>query len=102
MSNSGVMFRKIVDHPYLVHFPLDPNQTKKCLLINEDLITSSGKMMVLDVLLDKLKKRGHKVGENNTFLLVEKYLTLLYSSRSSSRYSNFYIAVKFGKNLCLV
>lgn len=61
MQNTVVMFRKIVDHPYLIHFPLDPNAEQKCLLVNEDLITNSGKMMVLDVLLKKLKQTGHKV-----------------------------------------
>ncbi|CAG9812673.1 unnamed protein product [Phaedon cochleariae] len=61
MHNSMMMFRKIVDHPYLVHFPLDPNCEKKALLVNENLVTSSGKMMVLDVMLSKLKKNGHKV-----------------------------------------
>lgn len=61
MQNTVIMFRKIVDHPYLIHFPLDPNAEQKCLLVNEDLITNSGKMMVLDVLLERLKQTGHKV-----------------------------------------
>lgn len=61
MQNTTVMFRKIVNHPYLVHFPLDPKEESKCLLVNEDLINTSGKMMVLDLLLHKLKENGHKV-----------------------------------------
>lgn len=65
MQNTVMMFRKIVNHPYLIHFPLDPTAEKRCLLVNEDLITTSGKMMVLDVLLEKLKKTGHKVSKFN-------------------------------------
>ncbi|XP_057659783.1 lymphoid-specific helicase-like [Diorhabda carinulata] len=61
MMSPMSMFKKIVDHPYLVHFPLDPDADEKTLLINEDLICSSGKLMVLDQLLPRLKKDGHKV-----------------------------------------
>lgn len=70
MQNTMMMFRKIVDHPYLIHFPLDTNAEEKRLLINENLIKSSGKMMVLDLLLQRLKKTGHKV----SFLPVFKFL----------------------------
>lgn len=61
MSNSVVMYKKIVDHPYLVHFPLDPNSTEKKLLVDENLINHSGKMIVLQTMLKKLKEKGHKV-----------------------------------------
>ncbi|CAH1105621.1 unnamed protein product [Psylliodes chrysocephalus] len=61
MGNPMMMFKKIVDHPYLVHFPLDPDAPTKSLLINEDLITSSGKMIVLEQMLERLKENGHKV-----------------------------------------
>lgn len=61
MSNTMMMYKKIVSHPYLVHFPLDPSKPKKQLLINEDLVQSSGKLMVLDAMLPKLKQQGHKV-----------------------------------------
>ncbi|CAG9772280.1 unnamed protein product [Ceutorhynchus assimilis] len=61
MLSCMMMFKKIVNHPYLVHFPLDPNSKEKRLLINEELIKSSGKLLVLDTLLPELKKRGHKI-----------------------------------------
>ncbi|KAG5861954.1 hypothetical protein JTB14_015228 [Gonioctena quinquepunctata] len=61
MTNTIMMFRKIVDHPYLVHFPLDPDSEEKQLLVDENLIQHSGKMMVLDAMLSKLKEGGHKV-----------------------------------------
>lgn len=58
MTSPMMMFRKIVNHPYLVSFPLDPNRENKderVLLIDEKIITSSGKMLVLDALLKRLK-----------------------------------------------
>ncbi|CAG9858445.1 unnamed protein product [Phyllotreta striolata] len=61
MTNVIVMFRKIADHPYLVHMPLDPNSKTRQLLINEDLINKSGKMILLDGMLKRLKANGHKV-----------------------------------------
>lgn len=61
MNNTMMMFKKIVDHPFLVHFPLDPNSNKKALLINENIVEASGKMMVLDAMLPLLKEKGHKV-----------------------------------------
>ncbi|XP_076282288.1 lymphoid-specific helicase [Lasioglossum baleicum] len=53
-----VMYKKIVNHPYLVHCPLDPCGLP---LIDENLIKSSGKLLVLDLMLAKLKSQGHKV-----------------------------------------
>ncbi|XP_066249805.1 lymphoid-specific helicase-like [Euwallacea similis] len=80
MASPLSMFRKIVNHPYLVHFPLDPNSSKKQLLVNEELVTSSGKMMVLDAILPELKKRGHKVLLFSQFTilldLLEDYLLM--------------------------
>lgn len=58
MCSPMMMFRKIVNHPYLVSFPLDPNREdkrEKRLLIDEKIITSSGKMLVLDAMLKRLK-----------------------------------------------
>ncbi|XP_078039449.1 lymphoid-specific helicase [Augochlora pura] len=52
------MYKKIVNHPYLVHCPLDPSGLP---LINEDLIKVSGKLLVLDLMLAKLKSMGHKI-----------------------------------------
>ncbi|XP_033231272.1 lymphocyte-specific helicase-like [Belonocnema kinseyi] len=52
------MYKKIVNHPYLMHCPLD-----SCGLptVEEDLVKASGKLMVLDQMLAKLKERGHKI-----------------------------------------
>lgn len=59
MQNPAMMLRKIVNHPYLVQYPLIPGTDYA--LINEDLVRTSGKLQVLDAMLTKLKERGHKV-----------------------------------------
>lgn len=51
--------RKVVNHPYLLRFPVVPGTNE--LIVNEELVTSAGKMMVLDAMLAKLKQQGHKV-----------------------------------------
>jgi ATP-dependent DNA helicase len=53
-----VMLRKCCNHPYLVEFPLDD---KGDLKIDDNIITTSGKMMMLDKMLPLLLVRGHKV-----------------------------------------
>ncbi|CAF4014183.1 unnamed protein product [Adineta steineri] len=45
-------------HPYLLDAPRDENGE---ILVNEELITSSGKFILLDKMLGKLNKTGHKV-----------------------------------------
>ncbi|XP_063989638.1 uncharacterized protein LOC135168912 [Diachasmimorpha longicaudata] len=56
-GNRGMMYRKIIDHPYLIHYPLDSGLPQ----IDEELIKASGKMMVLDRMLQKLHKGGHRI-----------------------------------------
>ncbi|XP_059478534.1 lymphocyte-specific helicase-like [Neocloeon triangulifer] len=58
-SAAKVDLRKVVNHPYLIQMPLIPGTKEP--LIDEDLIQSAGKMLVLDAMLAKLKERGHKV-----------------------------------------
>jgi len=71
------MYKKIVNHPYLIHCPLDPTGLPK---IDNDLIKSSGKLLVLDAMLAKLKVQGHKVLLFSTMTLIldmiEDYLSL--------------------------
>ncbi|KAJ9579269.1 hypothetical protein L9F63_024623, partial [Diploptera punctata] len=78
MSNSMMQLRKILNHPYLVHFPLVPG--KKELRVDEELVNKSGKLLVLDAMLAKLKERGHKVLLFSTFTtlldLLEDYLLM--------------------------
>ena len=71
------MYKKIVNHPYLVHCPLNSTGLPK---IDIDLIRSSSKLLVLDAMLAKLKMRGHKVLLFSTMTMIldmiEDYLTL--------------------------
>ncbi|KAE8747191.1 hypothetical protein FOCC_FOCC006058 [Frankliniella occidentalis] len=78
MQNPAMMLRKIVNHPYLVQYPLEPGTVYA--RIDEDLVKTSGKMLVLDAMLTKLKGRGHKVLLFSTFTslidILEDYLSL--------------------------
>eukprot|EP00079_Xenopus_tropicalis_P027424 XP_012821697.1 PREDICTED: lymphoid-specific helicase isoform X2 [Xenopus tropicalis] len=59
MRNIMMLLRKCCNHPYLIEYPLDPlTQDFK---IDEELVNSSGKFLLLDRLLPEMKKRGHKV-----------------------------------------
>ncbi|XP_070696903.1 lymphoid-specific helicase isoform X2 [Pempheris klunzingeri] len=59
LQNILVLLKRCCNHPYLVEYPLDPvTQEFK---IDEQLVQSSGKFLILDRLLPALKKRGHKV-----------------------------------------
>ncbi|KAF9467553.1 SNF2 family N-terminal domain-containing protein [Collybia nuda] len=69
LQNTVMQLRKVCSHPFLFDWPLDPitHQPK----LNDDLVNSSGKMMVLDRLLRELFKRKHKV------LLFSQFTTML-------------------------
>lgn len=55
---SFLRMKQVIDHPYLIVFPVTP---KKQFKMDERLITDSGKMIVLDKMLKKLKKQKHRV-----------------------------------------
>ena len=63
MTNILMLLRKCCNHPYLLEYPFNPENDE--LLIDENLVKVSGKMMVLDQMLPALKARGHKVWESN-------------------------------------
>ena len=58
MTCPWVMLRKCCTHPYLIDFPLLENGELK---IDKELITSCGKMLLLDQMLTALLEQGHKV-----------------------------------------
>ncbi|KAM9804089.1 lymphoid-specific helicase [Neosynchiropus ocellatus] len=58
-QNIVMLLKRCCNHPYLVEYPLDP--TTLDFKIDEQLVQSSGKLLILDRLLPELKKRGHKV-----------------------------------------
>lgn len=59
MTHLTTILRKICGHPYLVSYPIDPMTDGY--LVDENIVTQSGKLLVLDCMLKELKKRGHKV-----------------------------------------
>ncbi|XP_042358683.1 lymphoid-specific helicase [Plectropomus leopardus] len=59
LQNILMLLKRCCNHPYLVEYPLDPATQE--FKIDEQLVKSSGKFLILDTLLPALKKRGHKV-----------------------------------------
>lgn len=59
LQNILMLLKKCCNHPYLVEYPLDPATQE--FKIDEQLVQTSGKFLILDRLLPALKKRGHKV-----------------------------------------
>lgn len=70
LQNVVMQLRKICNHPYLFDWPIDPEIPDQY-LISEDLIASSGKMMLLEKLLQALFERNHKV------LIFSQFTTML-------------------------
>ena len=59
LQNVVMQLRKACSHPYLFEWPLDSETGEP--VADERLVTTSGKMMILDQLLEELFKRKHKV-----------------------------------------
>lgn len=59
LQNIMMMLRKCCNHPYLLEYPFNP--ITKELIIDERLLNCSGKLLMLDKMLEGLKARGHKV-----------------------------------------
>ncbi|KAI8605478.1 SNF2 family N-terminal domain-containing protein [Dissophora ornata] len=69
LMNVVMQLRKVCNHPFLFDWPLDPKTNMP--VLSEDLLNESGKMLVLNRLLDALFKRGHKV------LIFSQFTTML-------------------------
>ena len=54
-----MQLRKVCSHPFLFDWPVDPRTSEP--ILTHELVTASGKMMLLEQLLGELFKRGHKV-----------------------------------------
>ncbi|KAF4019108.1 hypothetical protein G4228_011033, partial [Cervus hanglu yarkandensis] len=64
LQNIMMLLRKCCNHPYLIEYPIDPvTQEFK---VDEELVTNSGKFLILDRMLPELKTRGHKIHNFNT------------------------------------
>ncbi|PIL34554.1 hypothetical protein GSI_03332 [Ganoderma sinense ZZ0214-1] len=69
LKNVIMQLRKVCQHPFLFHWPKDARTREP--VLGDELVTTSGKMMVLERLLDALFARGHKV------LLFSQFTTML-------------------------
>jgi ATP-dependent DNA helicase len=58
LQNLIMQLRKVCNHPYLFDYPVDSEGN---FIVSEELVKSSGKMMLLDRLLPALIAQGHKV-----------------------------------------
>ncbi|XP_057198080.1 lymphoid-specific helicase [Triplophysa rosa] len=59
LQNILMLLKRCCNHAYLIEYPLDPATGN--FKIDEQLVETSGKFLVLDRMLPELKKRGHKV-----------------------------------------
>ncbi|TKY89046.1 hypothetical protein EX895_001577 [Sporisorium graminicola] len=69
LENTVMQARKICNHPFLFDWPVDMDSGT--FVVNKDLINASGKMLMLNRLLDELFHRGHKV------LIFSQFTTML-------------------------
>ncbi|WVF66274.1 hypothetical protein IAT40_001014 [Kwoniella sp. CBS 6097] len=69
LQNIVMQLRKVSSHPFLFDWPADPDTG--ALVVDQDLVNASGKMLLLNRLLDALFERGHKV------LLFSQFTTML-------------------------
>jgi ATP-dependent DNA helicase len=69
LLNVVMQLRKVASHPFLFDWPID-HRTGQA-IINKDLVEASGKMLLLNRLLDALFEKKHKV------LLFSQFTTML-------------------------
>lgn len=69
LQNTVMQLRKVCSHPFLFDWPVVRGTQE--LVLDESLVDTSGKMMVLDRLLEELFRRKHKV------LLFSQFTTML-------------------------
>ncbi|CAO1630516.1 unnamed protein product [Parajaminaea phylloscopi] len=81
LQNLFMQLRKITCHPFLFDWPREPDGTQ---LIDKSLINASGKMLMLNRLLDALFARKHKV------LIFSQFTTILDIIEDwAEQYKNF-------------
>ena len=60
-QKANIHLRKVVNHPYLVAHPYDQLAEGKALIISEETVEISGKMRILDKMLNHMIPKGHKI-----------------------------------------
>ncbi|KAK3911174.1 Lymphoid-specific helicase [Frankliniella fusca] len=78
ISHPVSMLRQICNHPYLASFPVIPGT--RMLKVDEQVVQRSGKMQILDAILQRLQRNGHKVLIFSNFTkmldIIEDYLLM--------------------------
>ncbi|KAG0339177.1 hypothetical protein BG004_006931 [Podila humilis] len=69
LLNVAMQLRKVCNHPFLFDWPIDRRTNLP--VVSEELLNSSGKMLVLNRILPPLFERGHKV------LIFSQFTTML-------------------------
>ena len=59
LHNIMMQLRKCCSHPFLLEHPIDRATGE--LVVDESVVSRSGKMVLLDRMLDALRRRNHKV-----------------------------------------
>ncbi|KAL6072288.1 Transcription activator BRG1 [Balamuthia mandrillaris] len=59
LQNMIMQLRKACNHPYLFEWPIDTATGD--VIVDEQMVSSSGKLLMLDRLLPRLKAEGHKI-----------------------------------------
>ncbi|KAI0300001.1 SNF2 family N-terminal domain-containing protein [Multifurca ochricompacta] len=76
LQNVVMQLRKVCSHPFLFDWPVDPRTHHP--VVDEQLVDASGKMMVLERLLDALFARGHKVLVFSQFVTMLNVIEVVY------------------------
>lgn len=69
LQNVVMQLRKVCSHPYLFDWPADAETDE--VIVDESLVGASGKMLLLERMLDALLAKGHKV------LIFSQFTTML-------------------------
>ena len=84
LQNVVMQLRKVCSHPFLFDWPLDSRTHQP--VVDEQLVDASGKMMVLERLLEALFEGGHKVLVFSQFVTM---LNVIEVKRSYPQYASF-------------
>lgn len=92
LNNMMMQLRKCCNHPYLIRYPLIPGTDYY--RIDEELVTSCGKVQLLDRMLPLLRQAGHKV------LIFSQMTKLLDIIEDYCRFRDFTFVRLDGRTRC--
>lgn len=91
------MYQHVVNHPHLIHYPLNDCGLG---LVDDSIVKSAGKVLVLDAMLKKLKERGHKVLFFSNFKMVLEIIEDYLYYKTDYEYVRLDGDVKFEDRRC--